>query len=52
MRAVVARGFPLRDPSRQCRQHPPQLIPRFVTIAIRPSDRDEVAGQCDKSEIL
>ncbi|WP_211385796.1 hypothetical protein, partial [Bradyrhizobium japonicum] len=29
-------------PSRQCCQRPPQPIPRFVTIAIRPSDRDEV----------
>ena len=29
---------------------PPPLTPRFVTIAIRPSDRDEVTGEYDNSE--
>ena len=40
----------LRIPSRRCCLRPPQLIPRFVTIAIRPSDRDEVATEYAKAE--
>jgi hypothetical protein len=31
-------------------QRPPRLIPRFVTIAIRPSDWDEVALEYEKTE--
>ncbi len=51
LRAAVAHGFAaLRCPSRQCCQRPPQPIPRFVTIAIRPSDRDEVTQEYAKAE--
>jgi hypothetical protein len=45
--------FPaLRCRSRRCGQRPPRLTPRFVTIAIRPSDWGEVAAECVKAEFL
>jgi len=40
----------LRCLSRRCRLRPPQPTPRFVTIAIRPSDRGEVRHEYAKAE--
>ena len=44
VRAALAQGCPPCETYRaDAVQRPPRLIPRFVTIAIRPSDWDEVA---------
>jgi hypothetical protein len=51
MHEASAHGFAaLRNPSRRRHLRPPRLTPRVVTIAIRPSDRDEVTMIYSKSE--
>ena len=51
VRDTLAHGFPPCDAFRaDAVQRPPRLIPRFVTIAIRPSDRDEVGDKYAKAE--